>query len=212
MPNTIRIPVAGFIKYSLASTDSQKRNVLRRLKNDDPLNRYSQSGAILRQYHRENRDDAWLRTRAQSLYLRSPSPTPGQLRILDSNVEVLNGYAVHFSRRRIVQQRHAPKLTYSHSSVTIPVHADLYGIERGRMRLIRYQFAQPQQPQIDAQITCHLLYEALTNAGLQLRRSAIRVWDCRTGDDFRFGRHGVQLQRRIEDACQNISLIWPSIN
>ena len=208
-----KISLTGLAKFMTASSSAQ-RKVLKDYKYREPEGvaqaaYYREGRRTVQGFHRDARDRDWLLTEATALSGQKAGLPDGAQKRLESNVRAIRAYARHFSDRNLAFES-PPKLEYAHAGLVINVRPDLWGTERGH-RLIKVQFAKPSDPEQTAKVIGQVMLAAATEAGMNLPSSAMRVWDCRKGEDYKLARVGARLQADIEAACETISDLWPAI-
>lgn len=199
----------------MTASPSQQRRILKDYKYPDPEGTaqaayYRNARNAIQEFHMNGHDADWLVSKADALNSQKSGPPARQTRIT-KNVQALRKYAASFSSRKI-QSQAVSDLKYSHAGLSVNVTPDLFGIELDRYsRLVKIQFAKSNDPEKNAKIIGQVMLTAASAAGLTLPSSAMRVWDCQTGEDYKLARVGARMEKDIEAACENIMAIWQGI-
>ena len=209
-----RVTLTGLAKFMMASS-SQQRKILLNYKYPKPegsaqAKYYRDTYRILHSFHSRGHNVSWLLAQADFL-AATPAAVDRSAHRIDRNVAAIRRYAKYFGSRSLHSHKETPRLTISYAGLLIKATSDVFASESRFDRLIKYQFAQSDDPRQHAKILCQVMLEAAQQAGLSLRSSAIRVWDCQTGHEYQLARVGARLKSDIEASCQAIVALWPTL-
>ena len=210
----IQFGLSALVRFITASLATRRKRILADYKTADrPFDRYRDARRILWQFRDGEHDVAWLGdqadTLADSLHL---SLSPNRLEAIRDNIERIQKYAAQFAGRTIVDEKPIPPLTYSHSDLIVKIRPDVFGTERGHDRLILFWFSKPStDPERQGKILAQIVFEATVQGNLGLSRSAVRIWDCFTGEVYSLTGPNIRLRAEIEARCEEIVALWPTI-
>ena len=207
------ITVTGLAKYLTTPSPTTRNTELRQFKYPElgvkPASHYRDAYRLLEDYFKHSRGGSWLALEADNLE-HSGHNSQAQYR-LDDNVCVLRGFLSHFSNQIVQSAQPGPNLEYHHAGVFVRVKADLYAMKRKREYLVKYYFAQPDDPDKCARIICQVMYGAAMRKGFNVAYSGVQVWNCRSGRLHRAVQGRSRIQRDVETACEDIAAIWPKL-
>ncbi|HVZ81329.1 MAG TPA: hypothetical protein VHE12_11130 [bacterium] len=209
----IGLTVKGLAKY-MDSNSSKQRKILRDYKYPKPEGvaqtlYYAEARAAIRSFHQRQRDQAWLQGISNQV-AAAGNATPGKAGVrLRNNAEVISAYVRYFGDKPL-QHQGTSTFKHTHKGVRISLTPDLAGIENKIQKYIFLHLsAEPPTRRLYTIISQLLFLEVGKHAPVTNRN--IEFIDVRRGVIHRVAKMRSRLSHEIEDACDNIEAIWPSI-
>jgi len=209
----IRISLKGLAKF-ITSNPSQQRKILRDFKYPDPEGGvqavyYAEARDAIVKFHKNMKPKEWLEAQAQRLS-EFAAQSDGRARARHRhNAVALYDYKENFGGRQYTVLQ-PPRIKLTYSGVIISATPDMYVEERGRQRLIKFEFNRNASDPRLAKIVTQAMYEAQAGEGIGLPSSAVLYLNIHTGETTKAQTRS-RLQQEIEDACQNIAALWDGI-
>lgn len=210
------ITVGGLVKFLTTSSVVRRQEIVAEFKYPREeggirrANYYQPALDAIVRFYRKQCDGSMLSSGIHALSGQVAATAYDQTKFR-SNVEVLRCFEQNFAVRPVRDAR--PRLTkvYRHAGVEVNVTIDLPVFERGVWHFVWLQFARTSDPPEHGKIVCQLLYEVLRRIKLAPPPSAMRVWNCRTGQEYKLARVRSRTAREIRAACETIALMWPTV-
>lgn len=209
--------VGGLVNFLTTSSVVKRQEIVAEFKYPKEeggirrANFYQPALDVITRFYRKQCDESVLSSSIHALSSQVPSTAYEQTKFR-SNVEVLRCFEQNFAKRAVRATRGRLTKVYRHAGVDVNVTVDLPVLERhGGWHFVWLQFAQTSDPQEHGKIVCQLLYEVLRRIKLAPSPSAMRVWNCRTGQEYKLARLRSRTAREIRAACETIALMWPNV-
>lgn len=212
----IRLNAKGLVKFMVA-TPAQQRKILQDYK--FPKDReaaamsryYREAQRLIREFHAAGHARGWLLERAT--HLEAQARFAGDARRatrLRHNSRALIEYERSFGGRKyaVLPQQ---KLALEVEDVRIRVVPDLVVMERGKSKLVVFEFRNAEMSEREAKIYAQCLFEAARLGGIDVGGAGAVICAVSSGTEHRGARVGSRMLAEIEAACKNISALWDGI-
>ena len=206
------ITVSGLAKYIQQPSAAQRAETIADYKYPPEVVRkyYREALRIIRLFYKEDHSTDWLVEEATELDVESAfQDSVGAKRRMEYNALVIRNFAKHYSGRQLNKVTIPQPMVYKHGGLDVRVSPNVAAIERTQPRIMILQFAKSKDPIRHAKIISQVLLEAVPRTNLS--SSAIRVWDCRTCEEYVLNHVSVRLSKEINAACEEIVNQWDHI-
>lgn len=215
MKQNISIGVKGVAKF-MTATHFGQRKVVRDYKYPDPSGRaqaayYRDAVKAITEYHSEDRDQIWLKTRAAKLEKQALVAGGQRGSRLKNNARVLRDYAKYFADKDYeVLEALALKMIYG--PVSVSTSPDLHVIENGLEKVIKFEFANRKLDERVPKIVTAAMHDAARAKGLDFKCSQIEYIDIAGGTVYKAPKAVKRMLDDVRAAVETISNIWPNID
>ena len=211
----IRLSVRGLAKYIVSSPSAQLKVLqdFKYPKADEPFAMrtfYIDALRAIAAFHRDRHSTDWLRSIAGTLGEQSRSESGSGARRLAQNARAITQYQQYFSTRSF-DVLQPPRLRLIQENVTISVAPDLYVMESGRAKMIKFQYGGKELSDQAIKVITQCLLTAAKKAGHEMSANSVSYLDLPRGVAHTAPRSGARVWRDIDAACRTIALVWEAI-
>lgn len=206
------ITVSGLAKYIQQPSAAQRAEIIADYKYPPEVVRkyYREALRVIRLFYTEEHRIDWLLDEATGLDVESVlQDSIGAQKRMEYNALVIRNFANHYSERSLKKVVVPKSMVYEHGGLDVRVTPNVAAIERNQPRIVILQLAKSKDPIRHAKIISQVLFRAVPREKLSNR--AIRVWDCRSCEEYVLNHVSTRLNREIDAACEEIVNQWDHI-
>jgi hypothetical protein len=211
-----KITLKGLADYVTAN-DLRRQRIVKEYKypkDDEPRAKilyYKEAKDRIRRYHGlANVGPEWLATKATELEAESALRFDRGRTRLKHNARALRAYARNFAARTF-EVCDDKNLVLKFGDITIGAKPDMVVVERGKTKLVRFDFSEKEPEPKLFKVLAQGTFEAALAAGIDVPSSCVLILDVPRGREYRGARMGARMRREMEAACQGLSAIWDMI-
>jgi len=200
----------------MTAPEAKRRKILHQFKYPDEdeskakIIYYREAKERIIVHHRGGQKPSWLLEEASRIDDQA-SLSIGQTKIrLKHNARSLHAYTRNFACREFDVLDDA-RLALLYGDVRISIFPDLHVREKGKEKIIKFEFNKDAANPELVKIVSQCMYEASEQAGMALSAANVLLFDVAQGQEHRGAKIGARMRSNIEAACLNISAIWDGI-
>ncbi len=167
-----------------------------------PSGYYKRAIAIIRGYHDQGNNHAYVTQELKNLYAEAESASTPQSRTNRlSNAQAVTSYMRIFSGKTWKVTR-CPRIYFSSNGILISGKPDLAVQDGDRLRLVKLGVRKKKELEVMVRLMLRVVYQAAFKEKLRVNPQDITFFDVKSGETISGTRADSSFEKRIEEGCR----------